>query len=158
MGSSRAQAAPGPELSELATDLRIVAGRLIRRLRRQAVGGLSVSQLSALSSVDRLGPLNLGALARVEGVAPPTLTRVVAHLEERGLVGRRPDPADRRAALVETTATGRRAITDVRSARAAYLTGRLTRLSGSDRATLAAAIEIIDRVLDDDDDPARSAR
>ena len=152
MGTSRESEPATGDTSELATDLRIVAGRLIRRLRQQAVGGLSASQLSALATVERFGPLNLGELARIEAVAPPTLTRVVAHLEERGLVRRSADPADRRAALVEITATGRRAVTDVRSARAAYLMGRLDRLSVADRGTLTAAVAVIDRMLGDDDD------
>ena len=92
--------------AELATAIRLLGGRLVRRLRQQATGGLTLSQLSSLSSIDRHGPLHLGELARIESVAPPTLTRVVAHLEQGGLVRRRADAADRRAVLVEVRLIG----------------------------------------------------
>src|SRR5438270_11710957 len=132
--------------AELATAIRLLGGRLVRRLRQQATGGLTLSQLSSLSSIDRHGPLHLGELARIESVAPPTLTRVVAHLEQEGLVRRRADAADRRAVLVEVTAAGRRAITDVRSARAQFLTQRLRRLTAPERAVVAEAVALLDRL------------
>ena len=77
---------------ELAPDVRLLVGRLTRRLRQEAGGGLTPSQLSVLASVERLGPIHLGALARVEGVSPPTLTRAVDRLGEQGSVRRVPDP------------------------------------------------------------------
>src|SRR5690348_9925823 len=89
--------------AELAAEIRLLVGRLARRLRQEATAGLTPSQLSALASIERLGPLQLGDLARVESVAPPTLTRAIARLEEDGMVRRRPDPSDGRAVLVEAT-------------------------------------------------------
>src|SRR6266511_843787 len=83
---------------ELVVQLRLAVMRLARRLRQQTEGEITASQLSALSSVSRLGPLTLGALAAVERVRPPTMTRIVGHLEAAGLLVRRPAPADRRGA------------------------------------------------------------
>ena len=80
----------------IAGRLRISATRLARRLRQEAQTGLSPSQLSALTAVERHGPVTLGALADHEQVAPPTITRVVAKLEEADLVLRQRDPDDRR--------------------------------------------------------------
>src|SRR5919201_1789564 len=74
---------------ELVVRLRLAVMRLGRRLRQQTGEEITASQLSALSSVDRLGPLSLGALAAVERVRPPTLTRIVGHLEAAGLVAQR---------------------------------------------------------------------
>lgn len=132
---------------ELATELRLLVGRIARRLRQQSTGGLTPSQLSALASIERLAPVQLGDLARVEAIAPPTLTRAVARLEERRLVRRRPDPADGRAALVEVTAAGRRALTDVRNAQAAFLLARLGQLTEDERVVIAKAVRVLGRLL-----------
>jgi DNA-binding MarR family transcriptional regulator len=135
--------------AKLAGDLRLAAGRLSRRLRQVGAGGLTVSQMSVLASVDRLGPVQLGELARVESVAAPTITRVVAALEERKLLRRRSSPDDRRAAIVELTLAGRRALTDVRGKQITYLVEALGRLRPDDRALLAEAVPLLDRLLDD---------
>ena len=134
----------------LATSLRLVAGRLSRRLRQQGGAGLSPSQLSALATVERHGPLHLGELAGLEGVAPPTLTRVVARLEEAGLVVRAPDPADGRSSVVTITRRGKGALAGVRGARAAFLARRIEALAEDDRALLAAALPVLDRLLEDE--------
>src|SRR5215210_5791127 len=94
--------------AELASRLRLAVTRLARRLRTQLPGELSPSQLATLASVGRLGPLTLGELSTVERVKPPTMTKIVACLEEQGLVSRTVDPADRRVARVDATAEGRR--------------------------------------------------
>src|SRR3954451_18440725 len=97
-----------PETSEaIAGRLRISATRLARRLRQEAQTGLSPSQLSALAAVERHGPLTLGALAEHERVAPPTITRVVAKLEEDSLLERQRDADDRRVTRVAVTGRGR---------------------------------------------------
>ncbi|MFN2608767.1 MAG: MarR family winged helix-turn-helix transcriptional regulator [Acidimicrobiales bacterium] len=143
-----------PETAELAAEIRLLSGRLARRLRQEGTAGLTPSQLSALASVDRLGPLHLGDLARVESVAPPTLSRAVARLEDSGLLRRRPDPADGRAALVEVTAGGRRALGDLRRARTAFLTQRLEALTADDRRLLAGAVRLLDTVVAAPERPA----
>src|SRR5947207_14933426 len=90
--------------AELAARLRLLIARLARRLRQQAQGEISPSQVSALASIERLGPLTLGELSGIERVQPPSMTRIVAALEAGGLVSRTVDPADRRVAHVEATA------------------------------------------------------
>ena len=135
---------------ELATEIRLLVGRLARRLRQEGTAGLTPSQLSALASVERLGPLQLGDLARVESVAPPTLTRAIARLEDQGLLRRHPDPADGRAVLVETTPAGRRALRDLRRARTAFLAERLATLSEDDRMVVAKAVGLLGRLTEPD--------
>ena len=94
------------EIERLATDLRLVISRLARRLRQQAEEGATASSLSALFSVDRLGPVTLGELANAEQVRPPTMTRLVSALEADGLVTRETDPSDGRLTRIRATAQG----------------------------------------------------
>src|SRR5437764_15424022 len=82
------------------TRLRVAIARLSRRLRRHELAGLTPTQLSALATVERAGPLRLGDLAAAEGIAPSTLTRLVTALEERGYVDRCPVPGDARASTL----------------------------------------------------------
>ena len=81
--------------------LRVAIARLSRWLRRHELAGLTPTQLSALSTVDRIGPLRLGDLAAAEKIAPSTLTRLVTVLEESGYVERCPVPGDARASRME---------------------------------------------------------
>jgi DNA-binding MarR family transcriptional regulator len=134
--------------TELAASLRLVIGRLSRRLRQHAIGGLTVSQVSALASIERYGPLPLGRLAKVEGVAPPSLTRVVVRLEELGLVDRQADPADARSAVVQTTQAGRDALSTIRSERTAFLSHVLEQLDEEERRILAKAVVVLARIID----------
>src|SRR5215471_9250869 len=83
---------PGPDTVIDAARLRVAIARLSRRLRRHVLAGLTPTQLSALATVERSGPLRLGDLAAAEGIAPSTLTRLVTALEERGYVDRTPVP------------------------------------------------------------------
>jgi DNA-binding MarR family transcriptional regulator len=133
--------------TRLATEVRLVVGRLARRLRQESAGGLTPSQLSVLASVDRLGPIQLGDLARVEAVAPPTLTRAVDRLEEQGIVTRQPDPVDGRAVLVDITPTGRAALEDVRTARVAFLAKGLAELTEDERLVVADAVRLLNTLL-----------
>jgi DNA-binding MarR family transcriptional regulator len=106
---------------ELAARLRLVLNRLARRLRSQTPGDLSPSLTSALVTIELQGPITLGRLAACERVTPPSVTRMVASLEERGLVRREADPADRRIARVGLTADGRRTVQRTRTRKTAYL-------------------------------------
>lgn len=130
--------------------LRRTVFRLTRRLRRSAHAGITPSQLSALGSVDRDGPLALGDLAAIEDLAPPTLTGIVAKLEAGGLVAREPAPADRRVAVVRITPAGRRLLDRGRRRGDDYLTARLERLDPADRAALARALPVLEALLDPD--------
>lgn len=137
--------------TELASRLRLAVMRLGRKLRRHVGGGLTPSQVSALASLERLGPMTLGELSGVENVRPPTLTKVVAALEEQGLVARRADPSDRRVARVEATAEGSALLAESRSRSNAYLAARLEAFSSDDRAALERAVQLLERLVEEED-------
>jgi DNA-binding MarR family transcriptional regulator len=134
--------------TDLAARLRLAVTRLARRLRQQAEGEATPSQVSALASVERLGPITLGQLAGVERVTPPSMTRIVSGLEEAGFVSRRVDPNDRRIARVQTTVAGQRFLERTRSRKNAYLAARVRTLDPEDRAVLARAATILERLLE----------
>lgn len=135
--------------AELASRLRLVVTRLARRLRTQLPGELSPSQLAALSSVERLGPLTLGELSNTERVKPPTMTKIVACLEEQGLVSRTVDEKDRRVARVRATRAGLRFLDESRQQKDAYLAERLRSLDQADRAALERAADVLERLLEE---------
>jgi DNA-binding MarR family transcriptional regulator len=138
------------ELLGLASGLRLVVMRLARRLRQRAEAGITPSMLSALSSVERLGPITLGDLAAAERVRPPSLTAIVSRLEEEGLVARHAAPDDGRVAMVTLTGSGVRLMERNRSRKNAYLAQRLRTLDRSDREVLSRALGILERVLQDE--------
>jgi DNA-binding MarR family transcriptional regulator len=135
---------------QVAAHLRLVVTRLARRLRQQSEIPVSPTQVAALATIERRGPLTLGELAEIERVQPPTITAAIARLHERGLVHRRHDPADRRFARVEISADGRRLLEQTRSRKNAYLERRLRQLSTADRATLDRAAALLERLLEDE--------
>lgn len=134
---------------DLAERLRLAVTRLARRLRQQSGTAVSPTQLSALATIERRGPLTLGDLASQERVQPPTVTVAVGKLEEQGLVRRRPDTDDRRVTHVEVTGAGRKLLARSRSQKTAYLDRLLRGLSDDERAKLAAAAPILDRLLEE---------
>ena len=135
----------------LASALRLSVVRLNRRLRGQrADTSVTLTQLAALSTLKRHGALTPGELAAHEKVQPPSMTRVLAALEERGLVERRPHPTDGRQALVELTTTGHDLLRSEVRMREAWLARKLGELSDEERAMLRAASELIDRLVESD--------
>jgi DNA-binding MarR family transcriptional regulator len=126
----------------------MVVTRLARRLRQQGESTASPTQLAALATIERDGPLTLGALAATERVRPPTITAAVGRLEEQGLVRRRTDLRDRRVARVEITPPGRRLLAQSRSRKTAYLERQLDTLTADERDTLERAAAILERVLE----------
>ena len=130
----------------LAARLRMAVLRLARQLRYQSEGDATASQLSALGSVLRLEPLTLGELARVEHVRPPSMTRIVAALEEAGLVERAVDPSDRRVARVRASDKGRVFAERAKARGHAYLSERLAELSAADLADLERAVDVLERL------------
>ncbi|GAA2681204.1 MULTISPECIES: MarR family transcriptional regulator [Actinosynnema] len=131
----------------LASRLRLAIIRLNRRLRAQRVNStISLTQVSALSTLHKCGPLTPGELAAKEGVQPPSMTRVIAALEEFGFATRRPHPTDGRQAIVELSPSGMQYINAEVSAREAWLDQHLAELTPEDRAVLSRAAEIIDRM------------
>jgi DNA-binding MarR family transcriptional regulator len=140
-------AAP-PAPAELAARLRLVVGRLGRVLRASGSGGLTPTQLSALSSLDTRGPLRIGDLAAIEGVGAPAATRIVAAFADAGLVSRHPDPSDARSVLVSANAAGRRKLAALRAARDAGLAHRIEQLDSAELQILTAALPVLERLLD----------
>src|SRR3954468_18696553 len=110
---------------DLASRLRLDISRMARRLRQEAGAGLSPSQTAALSTIERHGPLTPSELATRERVQRPTVTRVLARLEEDGLVERAADPDDRRSSLMSISAAGRELLDEARTRKDAYLAMRL---------------------------------
>lgn len=111
---------------------------------------MSPSAAAALATIEHHGPLAPSRLAEIERVKRPTATRVLARLEEAGLVERAPDPADGRSALVSVTTEGKRRLRRIRSRKTAYLARRLAKLDPADAAVLERAAEVLERVLDED--------
>ena len=107
---------------------------------------MSLTQLAALSTLYKCGPMTPGELAAREGVQPPSMTRVIAALEEFGYASRRPHPTDGRQAIVALTEEGRTFHDAQVSAREAWLDLRLAELDDEERDLLAKAAEIIDRM------------
>ena len=141
-----------PQLAEpeLAARLRLVLNRLARRLRSQTPEDLSPSLTSALVTIEVKGPITLGQLAVCERVTPPSITRMVASLEQRGLVRREADVDDHRVARVRLTAQGRRTVLRTRTRKTAFLAKRLRKLDEAQRAALRAALPVLERLLEDD--------
>lgn len=133
-----------------ATRLRAVVMRLSRRLRQRAGAQLTSSQMSAMGTLDRRGPLALRDLAAAEQIAPSTLTRIVATLEDEGLLDRRPDPTDRRVALVGLTPAGRALLAVARRRSSEHLATRIEALRAEEQAALVAALPVLERLLGDD--------
>jgi DNA-binding MarR family transcriptional regulator len=135
----------------LPSQLRLAVLRLSRRLRQESAGEFTASQISALASIEKRGEVSLGELAAIERVAPPSMTRIAARLEEQGLVARRGDVADRRVSRLVVTDAGAALLEEARTRRDAFLAGRLRRLSEDDREVVARAIPLLERLAQDGD-------
>jgi DNA-binding MarR family transcriptional regulator len=133
---------------ELAARLRMTLGRLNRRVRQHGPQTLTSSQASTLSSLETLGPVRLGDLAAHEGVTAPTQSRLVASLENNGLVRRTPDSGDRRATLLAITTQGRRQLEQLRNERSAFLVGQIGTLSAGHRDALVQALAALEALAE----------
>ena len=121
--------------------------RLARRLRAERGDhGLTLTQLACLATLHRHGAMTPSDLAAHEKVQPPSMTRTVNGLAERGLVQRNPDPHDRRQVVVSLTEAGAELLATDRAQREQWLTQRLADLSTDERETLARAAAILDRL------------
>jgi DNA-binding MarR family transcriptional regulator len=136
---------------QVASRLRLAVARTARRLRQEAGGGLSPTLSAALATIDRHGPLTPSELADRERIKRPTATRLLATLEEGGLIARTSDPSDRRSSLIAITPEGRELMRTLRTRKDAYLVRRLAKLTADERATLAQAADLLERMLEEDD-------
>ena len=133
--------------AQLAVLLRDAITRVNRRMRQtRPVGDLTHSQISALQSLDLAGALTPRELADAERVQPPTMTRIVSRLEEKGLVARTPHPSDGRQVILALSPAGRELLEGYRRTRDEWLAHRLAELSPDERDTVARAAEILARI------------
>jgi DNA-binding MarR family transcriptional regulator len=131
----------------LAGQLRDAVGRLGRRLRMQrADTDLSLGQLAALRTLDHHGPMTPTELAAHEKVQPPSMTRIIARLEERGYLTRTPDPGDRRQVVVAASPAGRAMLGEDRRRRDAWIAQRLRSLTPEEVAALRAAVPVLEKL------------
>jgi len=131
----------------LASALRLSVLRLARRLRAErADTEFTLSQLSALATLERHGALTPGELAAHERVQPPSMTRLVAGLEQVGLVARSAHATDRRQVVLQVTAAGGGLLLEDRRRRDAWLCRQLAGLDAADREVLRQAAAVLDRL------------
>ena len=135
------------DTAALAHDLRLAVMRFSRRLRNQRVDtSVTLTHLSALSTLRRHGAMSAGELAGHERVQPPSMTRVVVALEGMGLVTRSPHPTDGRQVVIDLTPAAEELLHAEARAREAWLTGSLERLTVEERAVLYEAAVIMDKL------------
>ena len=133
--------------AELASALRLSLLRAARRLRSQRVNtAVTLSQLSALATVCKYGPLSAGEIAAIERVQPPSMTKILASLESSGWVERSSQPEDRRQSIIAITPAGRELLADETRARDQWLAKRLVEFSAEDLRKLGEAVEVLDRL------------
>jgi DNA-binding MarR family transcriptional regulator len=139
-------AATRPETT-LAGGLRDAIGRLSRRLRAERTDSdLSLGQWAALRSLELHGPMTPSELAAHEKVQPPSMTRIVALLEEHGYVTRTPDPDDRRQVVVAATRAGRDLLAAERRRKDRWISQRLGTLTIDERSALGAALPVLEKL------------
>lgn len=139
-----------PLVLEWASRLRLTVVPLARQLRQQTAEAFTPTQLSVIGTIHRHGPISLGDLAARERLSPPTISKVVAAIEAEGVIERIPDPEDRRVCRVRVTRSGERWIERSRAARNEWLAERIAALAPAERAALAAAVPVLERLVDDE--------
>ena len=131
----------------MASELRVVLGRLVRRLR--ARGGFPLGHAAVLGRLDREGAQSVSDLATSEGVRPQSMAQTVGDLESAELVSRRPDPDDGRRALVELTGQGRSTLLEDRRRRVGWLaTAIASDLTPEERDVLREALPLLERLAE----------
>ncbi len=136
----------GADRGDLARRLTFVVGTINRRLRPPA-DGLSHVAVSALSSISRAGAVRPGDLARMEGIAAPGMTRLLADLEQRGLLERSADPHDGRSTLLSLSTAGERELQEARTSRSAWVAGLLDHVAAEDLEAVERAVTALEAAL-----------
>jgi len=138
-------ASPTVDVPRVASELRVVLGQLIRRLR--ADYRFSLTHATVLGRLDREGARSTSELAARERVRPQSMAQTVSELEAEGLITRRPDPADARRGLLELTAKGREALAADRAQREGWLAQTIAEsFSEDEQRTLARAVPLLTRL------------
>jgi DNA-binding MarR family transcriptional regulator len=136
---------PSAQVVNGASELRLVLGQLVRRLRAEYA--FPVAQASVLSRLDREGPQAASTLAAAERVRPQSMAETLGDLQSAGLIERRPDPGDGRRSLVELTALGRERVLEGRGRREDWLAAAIAaELSPEEQRTLLAAVPLLRRL------------
>jgi DNA-binding MarR family transcriptional regulator len=121
-----------------------------RRLRQtRPLGDMTIAQISAMLSLETAGAMTPRELAEAERVQPPTITRIIARLEERGLIQRTPHPTDGRQVILAPSPAGRQLLDEYQRVRDEWLAQRVSRLSAEERNILHRAAEILTRIAKD---------
>jgi DNA-binding MarR family transcriptional regulator len=142
-------AGPDTQETDPTTRLRTVIGKLSRRLRPTVAGsGLTPSQTSVLFTIVRLGPLRLSEVAELESLNPTMLSRITAQLCDSGLIKRSADPKNRRSAVVQATAAGRRTRERIHRERTRALAAHIEELDERQREALWEALPVLERLAD----------
>ena len=139
-----------PEPDTLPTELRVVLGRLIRRLRREH--RFPLTQAAVLGYLDRDGARSIGELAAIEAVRPQSMSQTIGELEADGLIERRPDPSDGRRTQIAITARGRAELDSDRAAREGWLAKEIGAFTQEEQETLRVAVRLLTRLVDVDVD------
>lgn len=140
------------DVVETAATLRLIVGRIVRKLRqaKSPVGDVVLSEASVLARLDQDGPVSPGSLAALEGVRPQAMATTLAALEQRGLVSRARDPHDGRRALMTISEAGRTLVADRRSESVRRLADAIEReLTAKERKDLLEVLPLLDRVAEE---------
>ena len=132
------------EIAISASELRIVLGQLVRRLRSER--SFPIAHASVLSRLDREGPQTTSSLAAAERVRPQSMSQTLAELEADELIARRPDPSDRRQILIELTARGHERLAGDRGRREGWLAAAIEELTPDEQQTLIEAVPLLRRL------------
>ena len=136
---------PSAQVVKGASELRLVLGQLVRRLRAEY--SFPVAQASVLSRLDREGGRTTSALAAAEHVRPQSMAQTLSELESARLIERRPDPGDRRRIQIELTTLGRERVLEERGRREDWLAAAIAaELSKEEQRTLLAAVPLLRRL------------
>ncbi|MET8752422.1 MarR family transcriptional regulator [Streptomyces sp. NPDC004667] len=141
---------PHDGVHDIAEELQMAVGMLVRQVRAATGGGISLSQMSVLKRLDRLGSATAADLARAEKIRPQSLIATVNSLRAEGYVTRAPHPTDGRRLLVSLTDRGRALVRERREAGhgriAELMAGRLT---AEELRLLAEAVPLLRRLAED---------
>lgn len=141
--------APPVNLETTVSDLSLALGVLLRRLRQEVnTGGLTLSQASALSRLDRDGPMTTAELARAELITPQSMGVTLGDLEQEGLIERRPHPTDGRQILFSLTTKGAKVRQRRRIAAQQWLQAAVAKFDPAEQQTLITAIGLLKRLSD----------
>jgi DNA-binding MarR family transcriptional regulator len=137
-----------PNIQQVANDLRVAAGQIVRRVRENRT--VPIPQLWALSWIVRQGPKTTSELAALERVRPQSMAHTVEQLEKAELVTRRPDEHDGRKTLIELTPAGATMMEELRLAGESWMAELITqRLTPAEQLELQRGVELLTRLLDD---------